>query len=131
MTNAEPQPESDALSPLARSVFVDELRQQAGYVEIARADLAEMLRHNVRDRKRFWFTVSAMLGSISRFSNILWPASSGGPGKRRARQLRSELGLNTKSLLQQKDARNSVEHFAERIDKFVAANDSGSYVYMD
>jgi hypothetical protein len=67
-----------------------------------------------------------MLAAAANVSKILWPTRSAGSlGKRRGARLRATLEMTSGFPLEDRSARNYVDHFDERIDRFLAEAHDG------
>jgi hypothetical protein len=71
--------------------------------------------------------VHEALGHAAALSRFFWPSRDNGMANARSTKLRSTFDLNEKSPLRNRRLRNSLEHFDERLDRFLLANDVGYF----
>lgn len=72
--------------------------------------------------------IQALATHSAALSRYLWPASKGELAAVRARKLRQSLGVREESCLRNRDLRNHLEHFDERLDQFCATLRAGEIV---
>ena len=99
------------------------------------ADMGVALRNNflrlvADDKERqnitVWLMLQAALLHYGMVSKFIFPvAQAGKTGRDRASALRAELGIEDSSPLNNRDARNALEHFDERIDQCIERPEAG------
>ena len=67
-----------------------------------------------------------VLGHTAAISKYFWPARKGALYAQRGQQLRTVYGIDDTSPLQNREVRNAIEHFDERLDKFMKSFPTGT-----
>ena len=81
---------------------------------------------NSRQSREAWMFLQSFLSHFGMVSKLLYaPSSRQKISKDRARELRSHLETDTNSALNDRDARNAVEHLDERMDNWLEAEGKG------
>ena len=115
--------------------FLKELEIQCGFAKFALEDLNSCLSslENVRggftnngnnDVERLWYSIQNFLNAAANISRILWPSKRN--YKERGRLLRKKLNVNDGFALNSRQARNSFEHFDERLHDWFFSLDKPS-----
>jgi hypothetical protein len=98
------------------------------------ADLANKafrrFRRACRNNASKTVVVSAVheaLGHAASLSRFFWPSRDGKIAKARAGKLRLAFALDESSPLRNRHLRDSLEHFDERLDRFLLKNDDGYF----
>jgi hypothetical protein len=103
------------------SLFQGELMYQCKFV---RAGARQVSNAGGRDSDEIWLGLQTMLVSSSNASKLLWGAGRTGEDAKRIRAerkpLRESVDVSESSPLNNRDVRNSFEHFDERIDRWYA-----------
>lgn len=110
------------LKSLAKIVLISEIVTQAKFAEIAANQLME-----TTDSVETWASIQSILVAAANVSKILWPVNK--QKKARGKYLRDFLVVDEGNLLSDRTFRNHFEHYDERIEEWVEANNSS--VYMD
>lgn len=115
------------MQPLQMLVYLQEVSTAA--------DMGIALRNNFlrlvadeeeRQNITVWLMLQAALLHYGMVSKFIFPvAQAGKTGLDRGAALRAELGIVDTSPLNNRDARNALEHFDERIDQCIERPDSG------
>ncbi|MBF4568771.1 hypothetical protein ITJ57_08300 [Plantibacter sp. VKM Ac-2880] len=120
------------LSDLAIKMFQREIHRQAEFATVAIRDVEVIVNSDQPDSIRFWYAMDAALGAIARLSDILWPAKNRGPDvakvRARGQALRARFGIGESTYLADKSVRNSLEHFAERMDDWAEKTSGAGFL---
>lgn len=112
---------------LVRWVYLEEVRNQASMADLGRQDINAQLsaEHGERAMDRLFLGVQTLVNAAAMISKLLWPTGKaldedyGHLTQHRAAYLRSSLQVNDHSPLRTRAIRNALEHFDERMDKWV------------
>jgi len=100
-------------------MFEQEIIHQWDHAARAVVMMNAVLKQQVEDQDLFWFALDAALGALGNISKIFWPT---GHAKRytvaRCAHLRREYGIADDSMLRSRKARDAMEHFDERLDRW-------------
>jgi hypothetical protein len=72
--------------------------------------------------------IQVLVSCGAALSRYFWPACKKSPHKQRARRLREALGVQEPSPLRNRDLRNMIEHFDEKLDEFLQGGAVGHFV---
>jgi len=79
-----------------------------------------------RQHREAWMYLQSFLSHFGMVSKLLFaPSARNAVSKQRAVELQQHLGTDTASALNDRDARNAIEHLDERLDNWLAAQDKG------
>ena len=110
-----------------QDIFLAELVRQASWTMHA-AKGVDNARRGHRPADEIFRCLEALLYHASRISLILWPVKGRGD-QARGHHLRQLLGVGENNPLEDRKARNHVQHFDERLDKWV--RETGGKIYID
>jgi len=111
---------------LQMRVYLVEIAESAHFAVLMRKRFLEMMEHpENRQLTSVWMTLQAALISYGSVSRFLFPPKNEATAKMRGEQLRLELDVSVNSPLKNRDARNAVEHFDERLDRCLERPDAG------
>ena len=72
--------------------------------------------------------LQALILSAAALSRYFWPSRNESPHKERAERLRNALGVDSGSALHNRDLRNALEHFDERLDRYLLNGPAGRFL---
>jgi hypothetical protein len=75
-------------------------------------------------------SVHEALSHAASLSRFFWPARTQGVASSRSEQLQRSFGVDQRSPLYERELRNALEHFDERLDEYLLWNDAG-YFFPD
>ncbi|MET4220208.1 hypothetical protein ABIB00_005436 [Bradyrhizobium sp. LB14.3] len=75
-------------------------------------------------------SVHEALSHAASLSRFFWPTRAQGVASSRGEQLRRAFGVDHRSPLYERELRNALEHFDERLDEYLLWNDAG-YFFPD
>jgi hypothetical protein len=78
-----------------------------------------------RDQEAILDGIQNIVSCGAALSRYFWPARSGRVHAARARRLRSSLGVTSSNALKNRDLRNLIEHFDERLDTYLSEGIAG------
>lgn len=115
------------MTPLQMLVFLQEVSTSADMAVALRQNFLRLVEDDEERQKiTVWLMLQAALMHYGMVSKFLFPTHSAGQnGKLRAQALRAELCVTNDSALNNRDARNALEHFDERLDKCIQTPDAG------
>jgi hypothetical protein len=85
--------------------------------------------HNAKGRSAMIITSSVheALGHSAALSRFFWPSRDRGVAKARALRLRQAFNLDDNSPLKNRRLRDALEHFDERLDRYLIIHDTGRF----
>lgn len=109
---------TERLDPHLAWIFETEILNQWDHVTRSLVIMNRVIQGSP-DSDAFWFAVDAALGAIGNISKILWPTRNA-PAETVARcaAMRAELGVDEDSTFRSRSARDALEHFDERVDRW-------------
>ena len=131
------------MNKLQRFVYIEELLIHANVaLREWEALVALMSDPNLRQSRELWVRLQSFLSHYGMVSKLLFaPSSKRDVSKKRAKELRAELGISDDSKLNDRDARNAVEHLDDRMDYWLEVEGKGilecvyetkaDYAYLD
>jgi hypothetical protein len=78
-----------------------------------------------RQRREAWMFLQSFLSHFGMVSKLLYAPSGSRRAENRAKELRAYLGFDRSSALNDRNARNAIEHLDERIDNWLEVPDKG------
>jgi len=105
-------------------LFLGEVHRQAAFAIRAFDDLECSLCS--ADQEAAWYAIQGFLVSVGNISKLLWPKIEKIPGRGEA--LRKALDIADDSPISPRTFRNHFEHFDERIETWVAAQETSNLV---
>lgn len=107
-------------------VYLTEIADSAHFGVLMREKFLELISQpDNRQSTQVWMTLQSALLSYGSVSRFLFPPRNGATAQKRGEDLRLELGIADESPLRDRDARNAVEHFDERLDRCLEKPDAG------
>lgn len=111
---------------LQKRIYLVEIADSAQFGVLMREQFLEMVgAHQTRQSTHVWMSLQAALLSYGTVSKFLFPVNQGRIAQARGEALRKELGILDTSPLKNRDARNAVEHFDERLDRCLESPQAG------
>jgi hypothetical protein len=119
--------ERPAIEPMFEVLYLEQIKYEAERAnaaferfdtELALGNYQGLVVANVQDA----------LTHIGELSRIFWPARDNGISIARGEQLRIAFGLDESSPLKERDLRNALEHFDERLDSYLANSPAGQLI---
>lgn len=112
-------------------IYLCEINTQCNYALQAITEFNACLRQN--DTKGFFRAVHSFLTHASNISKLLWPVKERGKLKyqratKRAEFLRNYLDLPEDHILKNRELRNHLEHYGERLDDWVEKSSRHNYI---
>jgi hypothetical protein len=105
-------------------IFLYEVTNQCKFALMAFEDLTQALSSN--DTLRIWYSIHAFLAATGNISKLLWPIKP--RYQKRGAMLRKSLSIGDNSPLKRREFRDYLEHFDERLENWVKATRSQSYI---
>ncbi len=81
--------------------------------------------HDCKNDNDILNTLQNIIGNVGAISRFFWPSNNNGYYKFRAEKLRKIYDVNDSSVLKNRDMRNHIEHFDEKLDDFLKEFTSG------
>ncbi|MBY0361744.1 MAG: hypothetical protein K2X45_07540 [Phreatobacter sp.] len=106
-------------------LFLDLIDVQFHYANASLAALSECLSGKIVASLVF-FNIENFLNHTAKMSLILWPAAS--KSKARGERIRLLIGIEETHPLKNREARNHLQHFDERIDDWVRTDERLGYI---
>lgn len=119
-------------SDVVRELFASEIRSRAATANYAIAGIDRHIRQEsfMPEHVEFWALVEVAVGAVAVVGDILWPAQRRRLPAARAKELREQWGLlDDGGVLSSRAVRNSMVHFAERVDNWNARSKSRIFVH--
>lgn len=115
------------MTPIAKRVFLEEICNAAQLGTLMRAQFLNFVRNEeTKQRVDVWLFLQGALTQLGIVSKFLFPVSRAGKtALDRGAILREELEVPAESAINNRDARDSLEHFDERLDAIVQRKDAG------
>lgn len=111
---------------LQKRVYLVEIADSAQFGVLMRKQFLEMVgAPQTRQSTHVWMSLQAALLSYGTVSKFLFPVDRGRVAQARGEALRKELGILDTSPLKNRDARNAIEHFDERLDRCLENPEAG------
>lgn len=107
-------------------LFVSEIVRQAENTNYLGSQLNTALKGLPGTISDVFFLLENLLNCSAKVSLLLWPDARG--DQSRGKELRERLGIADDSPLKTRAARNHLQHFDERLDKWAAATKDGNYI---
>jgi len=130
------------MNKLQQFVYIEEILIHAN-VALREWEALETLLSSpdTRQSREVWVRLQSFLGHYGMVSKLLFaPSAKKAISKERAQELRAVLGIPDESKLNDRDARNSIEHLDERMDYWLEAEgkdilesvyeSKGDYLYL-
>lgn len=119
MTEGKNDDTAEDIDPHLVWMFEQELLHQWDHTVRAVSMMNAVLDGHTQDQELFWFGLDAALGALGNISKVFWPTRGAKADTvARCAHLRQEYGLGDGSMLQSRNARDAMEHFDERIDRW-------------
>ena len=107
-----------------KRIYLGELIKQAKHATHCANLMDQCEKHSTED---FFREAEHFIQHAAAISQLLWP--SGSEAKKRAKYLRTELGITDDNILKNSALRNHIVHFDERLDTW--ANNSKGHNFVD
>jgi len=101
-----------------KELFIEEIKLQCQYAMSAHSALISAVQKG--DTRTTFFYVHAFLSHVGNVSKLFWPIRS--QSRARGEFLRNELGVSDSFLIKQRDPRNHLEHYDERLDDWASSS---------
>lgn len=102
--------------------YMDEIRMHGMCADMEFLQLGELLKDDrSRQTRRVWFALTSFLSHAAMMSKYLDPTGKSDLKSARKEKLRRLLDVTAESEVIPREARNNVEHFDERVDGWIGA----------
>jgi hypothetical protein len=109
------------ISAVHRNILVEEVLVQANLALGAYGELRRLVTNpETRQRRDCWAHMQSLLAHTAMISKFMNPPNNSAVSRARAKTLRDAFGVEDRSPIFSRSARNNVEHLDERIDKWIS-----------
>lgn len=116
----------EAMDVLQMRVYLEEVADASQFGVLMREQFLTLVGDEAqRQSTMVWMSLQAALLQYGMASKFLFPIGKNPTSIARGKALRDELGVPDDSPLQNRDARNALEHFDERLDRCIEQPNAG------
>jgi hypothetical protein len=112
------------MDPHLVRIFMFEIAHQCDFAERADSQIELAVREG--DATGIWFAIHALLSAAANVSKIFWPPNTAFAA--RGAELQAALSVRSDSTIERREARNHLEHFDERIERWYASSPRRNFI---
>jgi hypothetical protein len=114
------------MEALQMRVYLEEIADASQFGVLMRDQFLNLVADEAqRQTTMVWMSLQAALLQYGMVSKFLFPIGGSKTAEKRGQDLRAELGVPNDSPIQNRDARNALEHFDERLDRCIEQPQAG------